>query len=162
QTEGWVKSNGGRRLADVIRRNAGKVGGSTIETPNSYRPGTESVSEMTAQYAQSLQEGRARQAGLYYDHREAPADTDMSDAHPLGLGHTCTTCSVRPGSSPSTCGMLLRPPRSPSGRGYVGRGFAVPRFVGSLRRLLHRSWWLGRLETHPGRNLGPCDRPTGR
>lgn len=86
QTEGWVKSNGGRRLADVIRRNAGKVGGSTIETPNSYRPGTESVSELTAQYAQSLQEGRARQAGLYYDHREAPSDTDMTDAKSLYQG----------------------------------------------------------------------------
>ena len=86
QTEGWTKSNGGVKLAGVLRRNAGKVGGTTIETPNAYRPGMGSVSEQTAAYHQSLKEGRARQAGLLYDHREAPADTDMTDRASLRDG----------------------------------------------------------------------------
>ena len=86
QTEGWTKSNGGVKLAGVLRRNAGKVGGTTIETPNAYRPGMGSVSEQTAAYHQSLKEGRARQAGLLYDHREAPADTDMTDRASLRAG----------------------------------------------------------------------------
>lgn len=89
QTEGWVKSNGGVNLAAVIRRNAGKVGGTTIETPNAYRPGEGSVSEQTAAYYESIKEGRARERGLLYDHREAPASTEMSDRASLreGLVH---------------------------------------------------------------------------
>lgn len=86
QTEGWVKSNGGEKLAAVIRRNAGKIGGSTLETPNSYRPGTDSVAENTFAYAKALEEGRAREGGLLLDHREAPADTDMTDDASLRAG----------------------------------------------------------------------------
>lgn len=86
QSEGWVQSNGGKKLAAVLRRNAGKVGGSTIETPNAFRPGEGSVSEDTAAYYEALQSGTARQAGLLYDHREAPADTDLSDRKSLRAG----------------------------------------------------------------------------
>lgn len=86
QTEGWVRSNGGKNLASVIRRNAGKIGGSTLETPNSYRPGTGSVSEETFAYAQAIEEGRASTGGLLVDHREAPASTDMSDDESLYQG----------------------------------------------------------------------------
>ncbi|WP_288820067.1 hypothetical protein [uncultured Corynebacterium sp.] len=86
QTEGWVKNNGGVRLASVIRRNAGKIGGTTLETPNSYRPGSESVAEQTFNYAQAINEGRTRDDGLLMDHREAPPDTDMSDKDSLLAG----------------------------------------------------------------------------
>lgn len=86
QTEGWTKSNGGVNLAAVLRRNSGKVGGRTIETPNSYRPGMGSVSEATFAYAQAIEEGRATETGLLLDHREAPADTDMSDDESLRAG----------------------------------------------------------------------------
>lgn len=86
QTEGWVKSNGGVNLAAVLRRNAGKVGGRTLETPNSYRPGMGSVSEATFAYAHAIEEGRATETGLLLDHREAPADTDMSDDDSLRKG----------------------------------------------------------------------------
>lgn len=86
QTEGWNKANGGVNLAAVIRRNAGKIGGTTIETPNSYRPGSESVAEQTFSYAQAILEGRARDEGLLLDHREAPADTDLSDRESLRAG----------------------------------------------------------------------------
>lgn len=86
QTEGWIRSNGGVNLAAVLRRNAGKIGGTTIETPNAYRPGMGSVSEATAEYHASIKEGRAREEGLLYDHREAPSDTDMADRDSLYKG----------------------------------------------------------------------------
>lgn len=86
QTEGWTPSNGGRKLADVIRRNAGKIGGTTVETPNAYRPGQGSVSEMTAAYAEQIRAGQTRDNGLLYDHREAPPETDMADRESLRAG----------------------------------------------------------------------------
>jgi phage terminase large subunit-like protein len=83
QTEQWVASNGGLRLASVLRRNLGKVGGTSIETPNAYLPGENSVAEQSASYAASIREGRARDDALLLDHREALPDTDMSDRESL-------------------------------------------------------------------------------
>lgn len=83
QTEGWVPSNGGVKLASVIRRNLGKVGGSSIETPNAFLPGENSVAEQSAAYFASINEGRARDEALLFDHREAHADVDMSDRESL-------------------------------------------------------------------------------
>jgi hypothetical protein len=45
QTETWNPSNGGTKLAAAVRRNPTKTGGSSIETPNAYRPGLKSVAE---------------------------------------------------------------------------------------------------------------------
>jgi len=86
QTEEWVPSNGGRRLATTMRINAGKIGGHTVESPNAFTPGDESVAEESAAYWASILEGRARDDGLYYDHREAPADTDMESRESLTIG----------------------------------------------------------------------------
>jgi hypothetical protein len=86
QTEEWVPSNHGPRLAQAIRTNAAKNGGRTIESPNAFIPGQESVAEASAAYAASILEGRARNPGLLYDHREAPAETDMSDVESLTMG----------------------------------------------------------------------------
>lgn len=86
QTESWTPSNGGRKLADVLRRNLGPLGGTSIETPNAYRPGTDSVAEMTFKFAAMIEEGRARGDGLLVDHREAPADTVLSDRDSLLAG----------------------------------------------------------------------------
>lgn len=86
QTEGWVASNGGIRLAATVRRNLGKTSGSSIEAPNAFVPGEGSVAEMSAQYWAKIQEGRARDAGLLVDHREWPAETDMSDRDSLMEG----------------------------------------------------------------------------
>lgn len=88
QTEEWRPSNGGKRLAATIRRNAGKVGGSTVESPNAFVPGQESVAESSASYARALTEKRAAQEGLLYDHREAPPETDMADRESLVSGLT--------------------------------------------------------------------------
>ena len=39
QTESWKPSNGGVKLAATLRRNLAKVNGSSVETPNAFRPG---------------------------------------------------------------------------------------------------------------------------
>ena len=86
QTESWLKSNGGVNLAAVIRRNLAGTGGTSIETPNAYRPGSGSVSEASFAYAQAIEEGRARETSFLIDHREAPSDTEMSDDESLRAG----------------------------------------------------------------------------
>lgn len=85
-TESWVQSNGGIHLAAVLRRNIGKVGGSSLEVPNAFLPGEGSVAEKSASYAEQISEGRTRDDGLLYDHREAPADTDLFDRDSLLAG----------------------------------------------------------------------------
>lgn len=90
QTEEWVRSNRGNRLAETMRINAAKVGGTTIESPNAFIPGEGSVAEESAAFWAKIREGRARDDGLYYDHREAPPETDMTDRDSLiaGLAYT--------------------------------------------------------------------------
>ena len=79
QTEEWKPANGGVRLAATVRRNLGKTGGSSIESPNAYEPGAGSVAEASAEYAARIREGRVQDDGLLWDHREAPPETDMAD-----------------------------------------------------------------------------------
>src|SRR5690606_27791483 len=76
-------SNGGVRLANTMRANAAKVGGTTLESPNAYIPGEDSVAEQSAAFWSAIREGRAKDDGLLYDHREAPGETDMSDRESL-------------------------------------------------------------------------------
>jgi hypothetical protein len=86
QTEEWTASNGGVRLAEVMRINAAKLGGATVESPNAFTPGEESVAERTAEYYKVILEGQARDDGLLYDHREAPPETDLEDRESLVAG----------------------------------------------------------------------------
>lgn len=86
QTEEWVASNNGLRLASTMRINAAKIGGSTVESPNAFIPGEGSVAEESAAYWSAIREGRARNDGLFYDHREAPPDTDMTEHDSLIAG----------------------------------------------------------------------------
>jgi hypothetical protein len=86
QTEEWVPSNGGPKLASTMRINAAKIGGTTIESPNAYTPGEESVAEESAAFWNAIREGRAKDDGLFYDHREAPPETDMADRESLLAG----------------------------------------------------------------------------
>ena len=83
QTEVWYRSNGGHKLAETLRSNAAKIGGTTLETPNAFVPGEESVAEESAKFAELIESGQALGSGVLWDHREAPADTDMSDAKSL-------------------------------------------------------------------------------
>lgn len=87
QTEVWFAGNGGLRLKNVLIDNLTKRAGSILETPNAFVPGENSAAEQTAQAYQAQQEGRARlDTGFLWDHREAPADTDMADAESLTHG----------------------------------------------------------------------------
>lgn len=86
QTEEWVPSNGGPKLARTMRTNAAKVGGTTLESPNAYTPGEDSVAQASAEFWDDIKRGRAKNDGLYYDHREAYADTDLDEYDSLIWG----------------------------------------------------------------------------
>jgi hypothetical protein len=86
QTEEWVRSNNGLRLASTMRINAAKIGGSTIESPNAFIPGEGSVAEESASFWEAIRSGRAKDDGLYYDHREAPPETDLTERTSLLAG----------------------------------------------------------------------------
>ena len=86
QTEVWYQRNGGHKLASTMRSNAGKVGGTTLETPNAFIPGENSVAEKSANTAAKASAGELREQGVLWDHREAPPDTDMSDEKSLIIG----------------------------------------------------------------------------
>ena len=87
QTEEWTKGNGGINLYNKLRNNVLKRGGHLLESPNAYTPGDGSVAENTMVGYQQIKEGRALVTrGVYYDHREAPADTDMGDEDSLMRG----------------------------------------------------------------------------
>lgn len=90
QTESWVPSVGGPKLAATIRRNLAKVQGSSIETPNAFEPGADSVAERSFDAEAKQAEGRTKIAtGILFDHREAPPETDPTDRDSLqaGLAH---------------------------------------------------------------------------
>lgn len=86
QTEAWTETNGGIKLAATIRRNLGKTGGCSVEAPNAFVPGELSVAERSTTYAQRIAEGRTRDDGLLWDHREAPPETDMAERESLLAG----------------------------------------------------------------------------
>jgi hypothetical protein len=86
QTEEWVRSNGGLNLFEKVKNNALKVGGTFIESPNAYIPGEDSVAERSANFWAQIREKRTRSSGLYYDHREAPGDTDLTSKKSLVKG----------------------------------------------------------------------------
>jgi len=86
QTESWTPSNGGVKLAAVARRNLTKTGGVSIEAPNAFEPGADSVAEESAKYHAQILAGNAREEGLLYDHREWPDTTDLEDADSIKAG----------------------------------------------------------------------------
>lgn len=86
QTESWTPTNGGRKLASTIRRNLAKVNGCSVETPNAFLPGENSVAENSYKAFQAQQQGQLKSAGILFDHREAPAETDPDDYDSLRAG----------------------------------------------------------------------------
>lgn len=90
QTEEWVAGNGGVRFAQVLRNNATKIGGVTIESPNAFTPGENSVAEQSAVFWEQIKSGEFQKLtesrSLLYSHREAPADTDPADFDSLVAG----------------------------------------------------------------------------
>lgn len=72
QTESWMAENGGVALAATLRRNAGKMGGWSLELQNAPRLGDGSVADRTSKASDR------RAAGVYFDSRE-PAGGDKID-----------------------------------------------------------------------------------
>lgn len=79
ETHHWTASNRGHALADVIRRNLGKVNGRSIETTNAHEPGNDSTAEKSYLAYLAIREGRAAADGILYDTRQAPDDIDLAD-----------------------------------------------------------------------------------
>lgn len=79
ETHHWTESNRGWDLADVIRRNLGKVDGRSIETTNAHEPGENSVAEKSYLAYLQQHEGKTLDESILYDSREAPGDIDLSD-----------------------------------------------------------------------------------
>lgn len=84
ETHHWVESNGGHKLAEVIRRNLGKSRGGTarsIEATNAHDPNEDSVAERSWVAALAILEGRVKDASasILYDATEAPGGHDLSD-----------------------------------------------------------------------------------
>ena len=87
QTESWKPSNGGVKLAATLRRNLAKVNGSSVETPNAFRPGEDSVAEHSFDAERLQAEGKTKiSTGVLFDHREAPPETDPTDEASLRHG----------------------------------------------------------------------------
>ena len=86
QTESWTPQVGGPRLAATIRRNLVKTGGCSVETPNAYIPGEQSVAERSFEAWEAQEAGQLKGAGIFLDHREAPPETDPSDKDSLLKG----------------------------------------------------------------------------
>ncbi len=57
ETHLWNRSNGGDRLAAVLRRNLGKMDGRSVEATNMWVQGDGSVAEATAAYADAVASG---------------------------------------------------------------------------------------------------------
>nr|UYL17145.1 MAG: terminase large subunit [Caudoviricetes sp.] len=85
QTESWDNAQS-RHLAEVVRRNLSGTGGRSLETPNSYVPGSNSVAEESFKIAEMMAEGKTKVSNILVDHREAPAETDLADRNSLREG----------------------------------------------------------------------------
>ncbi|HEV8105560.1 MAG TPA: hypothetical protein VGP69_17650 [Gaiellaceae bacterium] len=79
ETHTWLKSNGGHRLARVLRRNAAKVDGRVLELSNAHELGEESTAEQT--------ESEAGHPGVLFVGRRPSIEPspEMNDEQLLGL-----------------------------------------------------------------------------
>lgn len=89
ETHHWSDTNGGAKLARVIRRNLAKVNGRAVETTNAHEPGRGSVAEGSYLAWRAMIEGRSRAKGFLYDSREAPGDIDLADEVAVLNGLRC-------------------------------------------------------------------------
>lgn len=70
------------RMYRTVRRNAAKRKAAQpwfIETTTMYQPGEGSVAESTYEKAELIREGKTRVKRLFFDHREASGDVDLTD-----------------------------------------------------------------------------------
>ncbi|MEU3613519.1 Terminase [Streptomyces sp. NPDC006872] len=71
-----------RRMYVTVDRNCRKRRDAqpwALQTTTMYQPGDNSVAEKTHERAKLISEGKTRASRLLFDHREAPADVDLTD-----------------------------------------------------------------------------------
>jgi phage terminase large subunit-like protein len=71
-----------RRMYTTVDRNCRKRKDAqpwALQTTTMYQPGDNSVAEKTHERAKLIAEGKTRASRLLFDHREAPADVDLTD-----------------------------------------------------------------------------------
>ncbi|HMV75120.1 MAG TPA: hypothetical protein PKB00_11160 [Microthrixaceae bacterium] len=73
----YLPSNGGKKLAATIRRNAAKMGGFTLETTNNYDPSLETVAQATDEAVGDKAEG------IYQWKPQAPHVMSLADTRSL-------------------------------------------------------------------------------
>ena len=89
ETQHWLPSGEGDRMAEVIARNLAKIrGGSarSLAITNAHNPGENSVAERDFEAWCAIRDGRSRASGFYYDSLEADPRTDLSDRDSLRQG----------------------------------------------------------------------------
>ncbi len=74
ETQHWRQSNGGQRLAGVLRRNVAKMSGLTIELSNAPEPGAGSVCENTI-----VGYRKGEREGILLDYQEPSFVVDFND-----------------------------------------------------------------------------------
>lgn len=79
-----------RRMYDTVRRNMTKRKDASpwsFETSTMYQPGQDSIAERSHGLAEAIRQKKTRMTLRYFfDHREAPADTDLTDEASLRAG----------------------------------------------------------------------------
>lgn len=88
ETQHWVRSNEGDRMAEVIARNLAKIrGGSarSLAITNAHNPGENSVAERDWEAWCAIRDGRSASSGFYYDSLEA-GPTELADRGSLRQG----------------------------------------------------------------------------
>lgn len=71
-----------KRMYATVRRNLAKRKSAepwSLETSTMYFPGEKSVAEETHDLARKITEGKTKRQRLLFDHREAPADVDLTN-----------------------------------------------------------------------------------
>jgi hypothetical protein len=77
-----------KRMYQTVRRNLAKRKQAepwSLETSTMYLPGEKSVAEETHELAKAINEGKTKRQRLLFDHREAPADVDLTNEQEVRL-----------------------------------------------------------------------------
>jgi hypothetical protein len=78
-----------RRMYATVRRNMAKRKAAepwSFESSTMYQPGQNSIAEASHSLAKRIREGKVRMPRFLFDHREAPADTNLADEQSLRAG----------------------------------------------------------------------------
>ena len=83
ETHHMTESNGGHRIARVVRRNVGKspreLQARVLDGTNAHAQGSDSIGERTFEAWRAQVEGKTPRKDILYDSIEAPPDTDLFD-----------------------------------------------------------------------------------